>query len=286
MLARSWSRRVYLTASLAALAAAAPAAPAAAQVDFKFTLSAANPKVAWDGNTAVGANVNNAAGPVCGKTPADYCDQILFEVQQPGKVAMKVTPATALTDVDIYLFRSDASGKKGRAVNQSGAVPGAVENVTGSADEPTFYLLQVAFFAVFGPSYSGETTFTPGELTDVPASAAPKSTIGRLAKSVKRRSLKGFSGTATDDGSVSKVEIAVVRQQGRKCSAMGASGSFKSSACNPTTFLAAKGTTKWSYRLKRSLPKGKYVLYSRATDNDGQVESTFGPTNRKQFTVR
>ena len=67
---------------------------------------------------------------------------------------------------------------------------------------------------------------------------------------------------------------------------MTASGSFRSSGCEPTTFLAAKGTTKWSYRLKRSLAKGRYVLYSRATDDGGQAETTFGAANRRQFTVR
>ena len=268
------------------LGAAGMAPPAAAQVDFKFAMSAATPKVAWDGNLAVSANTSGEAGePVCGKTPLDYCDHALFEVKEPGKLDLAATVADAYTDIDIYLHRSDASGTKGKLVKESSGFIGVHEKVSVTVEEPGFYLLVLSFYLSHGPSYKGEGTFTAG-VEDLAASALPKSTIGRLPKSVKRRSLKGFSGTASDDGSVSKVEIALVRQQGRRCSAMTASGSFRASACTPTSFVAAKGTTSWSYKLRKKLAKGKYVLYSRATDDSGQVESTLTSANRKKFSVK
>ena len=54
------------------------------------------------------------------------------------------------------------------------------------------------------------------------------------------------------------------------------------------TFRRAIGTTSWRLKLKRPLAKGRYVVYSRATDTAGQRERRFSARdkNRKIVVVR
>jgi hypothetical protein len=54
----------------------------------------------------------------------------------------------------------------------------------------------------------------------------------------------------------------------------------------PTSFIAAKGTTKWSYKLRKKLAKGSYTLFARATDSAGQAQAGFTPANKRAFKVR
>lgn len=58
--------------------------------------------------------------------------------------------------------------------------------------------------------------------------------------------------------------------------------------CAAPHFLLAKGTSKWTFRLRRRLPPGSYVLMFRATDTSGARESAFSASlgNRISFTVR
>jgi hypothetical protein len=62
----------------------------------------------------------------------------------------------------------------------------------------------------------------------------------------------------------------------------------KRGRCGPARFLRAKGTTKWTYKLKRKLRKGKYVVYARAVDKAGKKETKFSKAdrNRAAFTLR
>ena len=61
----------------------------------------------------------------------------------------------------------------------------------------------------------------------------------------------------------------------------------KKNGCTSRKWLAAKGAASWSFKLKKKLPKGSYVLFSRAIDKKGKVESHFSATrgNRKSFKV-
>jgi len=54
------------------------------------------------------------------------------------------------------------------------------------------------------------------------------------------------------------------------------------------TWLRATGFSHWAYALKKRLPPGKYVIYSRATGANGLSESNFtaADKNRVQFTVK
>jgi len=274
-----------------AVAALAGAAPAMAAPDFKFALTSTVTRVAWNGtSTPFASNVSNQTGdPVCGKSFSDYCDQALFLVSGPGQVKWKGTPASAETDIDYYLYKSDPDGTRGAQVGFDGQNPGVVENVATTAAEPGFYLLVVNFFFVFGDSYKGEATFQPESTTSDAVDTPPTSTVRRPATPARSSRLKGFSGTAKDDGSVAKVEVALVRRAGTKtCTALQRDGRFRRIAkCSPPSrWLRARGTRRWTFKLRQRLKKGRYVVYSRATDGGGHRESRFTRGNHRTFTVR
>jgi hypothetical protein len=96
------------------------------------------------------------------------------------------------------------------------------------------------------------------------------------------------TGIATDDHGVAKVEIALVWKRGGKCRELKASGSFsKARRCRrPRSFVAAKGTKSWSFRLRPRLKRGYYVVYSRATDDAGHTQLWYGTKSRRPFRVR
>jgi len=127
-----------------------------------------------------------------------------------------------------------------------------------------------------------------------PINQAPHAQMKVVPKKVKAEKLRGFKGTAADaDGNgVQKVQIAVIRQikggprkardvrvpPGIRCFAMkNAKGRFKRvKAINgrcPQRWLTAKGKAKWSFKLKRELPPGRYVAFARAVDGAGLEEA-------------
>jgi hypothetical protein len=57
--------------------------------------------------------------------------------------------------------------------------------------------------------------------------------------------------------------------------------------CSKPTFLKAKGTKSWSFKLRRRLPPGRYILYARAVDASGNKETAFSAKrhNRQAFRV-
>jgi 6-phosphogluconolactonase (cycloisomerase 2 family) len=122
-----------------------------------------------------------------------------------------------------------------------------------------------------------------------PATGGPRSRIAHVKRRVRSRKLKRFSGTASAPARVARVQIALerldngaraARRRKPSCEVLASSGRLKRKAaskgrCKPRGWLKATGTTAWSFRLKRRLPKGRYVLYSRAVDAAGKTESTF-----------
>lgn len=128
--------------------------------------------------------------------------------------------------------------------------------------------------------------------------ALPKSKVAKLKrKALAARKLKALTGTASDDQTVSAVQVAVVKLSGgakapksvalaaakakATCAWLTKSGTFKRAKaakqgklCKPTAarFLKATGTAKWSLKLRKALKPGKYVVFSRAVDSAGQKE--------------
>lgn len=93
----------------------------------------------------------------------------------------------------------------------------------------------------------------------------PHSRIKGVHRKVQQEALTGFHGTASDpDGTVSKVQISLVRLPGP--------GIHTLVAIKPRRWRTAKGRAKWAYKLPRPLAPGRYVVFSRAIDDQGQAE--------------
>lgn len=137
-----------------------------------------------------------------------------------------------------------------------------------------------------------------------PANKPAHAKMKPVPKKVKVGKSKGFFGTAGDpDGNgVQKVQIALVKKVrgGAKGKASAKARCFalknaklrfkrvesKGGQC-PQVWLTAKGASKWSFKLKGTLPPGNYVVYARATDGAGLAETAFSRKlgNRYAFRV-
>jgi pseudomonalisin len=79
------------------------------------------------------------------------------------------------------------------------------------------------------------------------------------------------SGIASNHGCSGKivsVGIAIARNIKHKCEFLSSKGKFgKPTTCLPKRFLAARGTTKWSYKRRQVFSKGVYFLWARSTNS-------------------
>jgi uncharacterized delta-60 repeat protein len=138
-----------------------------------------------------------------------------------------------------------------------------------------------------------------------PRNLAARALMKKVPKKIAAEDLKGFSGTASDaDGNgVQRVEIALASWVGkpsggrplaiRRCLVLKNRKlrfeRVREESRNkcPQRWLTAKGTAKWSFKLKGALPPGRYVVYARATDGKGEAETSFSRKlgNRYAFNV-
>lgn len=132
------------------------------------------------------------------------------------------------------------------------------------------------------------------------AEPTPFSRISAPSKSKLRRSkLRKLSGSAGPVDLVARVEIAIRRidakQLKKKRCVWIASSSTRvrkvkdrSKKCEKQVWLRATGRAPWSFKLKKKLPVGKYVVYSRATLIDGTTETSFSKAagNRRSVTLK
>lgn len=99
--------------------------------------------------------------------PGFPCDDTLFELTETGKLVISTVADEELPDgvryrpdIDIYLYKSDASGTVGSQVGVS-ETPDRAEAITVKTAQPGFYLLRVAYWSGINVSYDGKATFTP-----------------------------------------------------------------------------------------------------------------------------
>lgn len=287
MTARSIRGAAALCAAAAALAAAAPGALAKAP-DRKVDLQPNTP-FSWDPPSTLGLNAGyNNGTESCGGTPIDYCDVTLIHLPSTGgELTVEATDLSLPTDdVDIYIRESDASGKLGKTVSSSANALGTIQQSEKAKVQETlesYYLAEIVYYTMTpASSFKGKASYKPG-----PDLA---SKILRLAKSVKASKLKGFSGTAGSEAA--KVQIALVKTSGG-CQALQANGAFANAeknddgSCGPgATFVDAKGSKKWSFKLRRKLAKGSYTLFTKGVAEDGTEETAFDTgRNRVDFKV-
>ncbi len=170
-----------------------------------------------------------------------------------------------------------------------------------SADSAAAIALQpdgklVAAGAVFDP-FIAETDVALARYLTVGTgdTTVPVSRISRPKNGLSyyQANIKTFSGTATDTASgVAKVEIALRRHFTNGLCANWNGSVFVSGSCTTPTWRLATGRGSWTYSLPKGLTKSRgtnvayYVLFSRATDAEGNVESSFATgRNRNQFEV-
>jgi uncharacterized delta-60 repeat protein len=133
----------------------------------------------------------------------------------------------------------------------------------------------------------------------------PHARMKAVKKKVAAGKLRGFSGTASDpDGhGVKRVQIALVKRvvkrrgakasarAGRRCLVMKSrkprfkSVKPKTDQC-PQRWLTVKGKQKWSFKFKRALPPGRYVVFARAIDGEGLAETKFSRKLRNRYAFR
>ncbi|HEV8572239.1 MAG TPA: hypothetical protein VGR49_04190 [Actinomycetota bacterium] len=141
-------------------------------VDRNVIITPATSPQTWNGPVDSGANTSGFTGdPVCGtpKTLLNYCDVTLLNVDvapsfwdtQGGGVQVDLTDFRDDTDVDLFIYRSDAAGNRGPRVGSSGESAGVDEHFT--IPEPSgYYLIVVPYFTVVNDSYKGISTFITG----------------------------------------------------------------------------------------------------------------------------
>jgi len=126
-----------------------------------------------------------------------------------------------------------------------------------------------------GPSLTGgscgasaSTGTGAGATGCVGQAKATSHATGRGANRAERLALHG-----TACGPVARVEVAVARLAGKRCSFLRASERLTPArSCARRLYLRAKGTTRWSLHGTRELPNGRYRVWVRAVDAHGNAE--------------
>ena len=114
----------------------------------------------------------------------------------------------------------------------------------------------------------------------------PRSLLAKPAGRLPRRRARLVAGTARDNSGVDRVEVALGRRlPGGRCAWLGRGTRLLPGRCAEPRFLRARlsGGLRFTLRLGRLLPRGTYVLRSRAVDLGGQVERTRPGRNAVSF---
>lgn len=268
-----------------------------------------NGVVALTGTGASYADSGVALLDANGHTPAGYGQDGVAPVTLPAGVGgsaeeVELTPdGRALVLLKIY--NSETFGSKtATAMLMPTGTPDVTYGVNGVVGYPALVKVDPSALVLlpFGKALIGGVTVADGghgiavvaraygtlepPLERMVVSKTPTSQIGSPSKSkISARKLKKLSGTAGPAGSVAKVEVALQRvdksllKKKKRCLWLRSSSAkfarivaIKKSCAAPK-WLKASGTESWSYKLKRKLPRGNYVLRVRTTLTDGTVQS-------------
>ncbi len=108
----------------------------------------------------------------------------------------------------------------------------------------------------------------------------PDTNMKKVPRRVESGDLSRFRGTASDpDGdALRRVQVALVRLVSGK--ARGAA------SLKPRHWRTARGKAEWSYKLPKPLPPGRYVVFSRAQDEQGLSEDAFSRRDHNRYTFK
>lgn len=180
-------------------------------------------------------------------------------------------PQTAIADATgTARFATTAPGVQLVQATRSGEVRSQTRSVCVSGTDPTICSLPPA-------TVTKTDTVAPGSQITAPISRRDYRALARIR------------GTVSPDRSdIAGVEVAIARKVGTRCAFIGPKGYIgRPKACTDRRYLAARTSgTNWVYTPKRPLAKGTYVVWSRATDGAGNVESVaIAGVNVVSFTI-
>lgn len=247
--------------------------PTASAEEYDATLSSSAPKYEWDGGPGFSTIPDHTIDDAIGRcTAAQNCDSVLIKVEAAGNLTVGIAPTNdGNVNTDVYLYESNAQREQGKALAE-GSTLEPTDSVSARVKADGYYLALVAYRVGIAATYHGTATLKPS----APAAAPPVNVGTDAAPTVKldkpkSKKVKRFTGTASDDKGIAGVEFALFLVKGRKCRPLLDSRSRfgRAKECGAARWLKASGTTKWSFALKRSLKKGRYVAAVRATDSAG-----------------
>ena len=119
-------------------------------------------------------------------------------------------------------------------------------------------------------SQTASTSTPPGFATPTATTASTGSaTISlRRPSGVTRR--RGFTVRGRSQGAHGAIRLSLVRRVGRRCQSFDGRR-FRRSSCRARLTLRARGRRSFSYRFRRPLPRGSYLLSARVVDARGRV---------------
>ena len=136
-----------------------------------------------------------------------------------------------------------------------------------------------------------------GSFPDVAAGRGGSGADGRRCGAPISRFTKGsritrsrlmLRGRARGRGcKIKRVRVAIGRKVGSQCRFLRANGRFGARrSCLRTQYINARGRTTWRLNRKVRLPRGKYLIWSRAIDTRGTVERKFNRRNLARARLR
>jgi hypothetical protein len=101
----------------------------------------------------------------------------------------------------------------------------------------------------------------------------PTSGFGPKSASAARKS-RILRGRASDTGcGVAMVTVSILRVHGKGCQPVMSKGTVgHTGGCTPRRYVVASGTTAWQLKLPKGLPRGTYLVRTRAVDFAGNVQ--------------
>lgn len=243
----------------------------------RLSITRVNPDGTVD--TGFGTNGTTSIPPRTGDGDSQFND---VAVQADGRIlaAGHVTVGAVTTAV---VARFEANG----AINPSFGVGGQLRDVPGTTSSSYKEVQQLSNGKIM---LGAQGTLTSDgtiraivlRLAGDPSSGTSGKRASAKLKSpskskLKAKKFKSISGTATD---AVEVEVAVLKtdksllKKKKRCRQLSSARAKFTKVkavkkkCAPVKWLAATGTTNWKFKLKKTLPVGKYTIYVRATGGD------------------
>lgn len=196
-----------------------------------------------------------------------------------------------------FMFRSNEVGSFACALDGADYISCNIPHPIGPLSYGKHTLSTVAVDKASNRSAPDTRSFTIVDKLPIVAQVVPDSDILNPAsrKSRSARRVKTISGKARG-GKITRVDIGVLHIRWHKsssggwttrCRWMTSKGTFKPGSCKQKKWHKARGTTKFSYKLKRRLKvKSSYKFYSRARNSAGQIERHFSRRDKTRVPVR